>query len=384
MYIKIFLILIFIVWFYIINSSNYKKHIEIRQNYVEHPEDLPTKEAALMSAFWFKHLKADIYWLQAVQYIGSNAIGSEYKKYLFHMIDLVTELDPYFEHPYLIGSLLLPNYSERYEKLTQEEITKYQDQAIELWLKWVENFCPEKEKINKIIEETNLQKIWTEEQFKDPCREFMVPYYLAYIYYFYKNDPLEASKYYKISSANSDSLSGAKVMAAIMQWKWWNREKSFFMFLNMAKYLDSDDNICRDFSINLENLWAEVFLRKSVAYDWKLIKTVEELRQNVFWEFNEENENEILSDAECSNYANKAVRELNLWYIERWNEKFMNNNPTGLPAVNAKELFEEGYIDFLPTDFQQYKWKWENDDYWIIYEYNYDTKNFDYSMWRYN
>jgi len=60
--------------------------------------------------------------------------------------------------------------------------------------------------LDKIINENDLQKIWTNEEFKDPCREFMVPYYLAYIYYFYKKDPLEASKYYKIASANTNAL----------------------------------------------------------------------------------------------------------------------------------------------------------------------------------
>jgi hypothetical protein len=48
------------------------------------------------------------------------------------MMDLITELNPYFEHPYSIGQLLLPNYNERYEKLSKEEQQKNIDQAIEL------------------------------------------------------------------------------------------------------------------------------------------------------------------------------------------------------------------------------------------------------------
>jgi hypothetical protein len=37
------------------------------------------------------------------------------------MIDIITELNPYFEHPYIIGQLLLPEYNERYENKTKEE-----------------------------------------------------------------------------------------------------------------------------------------------------------------------------------------------------------------------------------------------------------------------
>lgn len=374
----LFLLLIVLVWFYYTNESNYNKHVEIKQDLIEHPENLPTKETAVNTSFWFKNLKADLYWLQTIQYIGWNAISSEYKKYLYHITDLVTELNPYFEHPYLVAQLLLPSYNERYEKLSEEELKKYEDEAISIWLKWVQNFCPDNEKLNKIIEENDLQKIWTQEEFKDPCREEMVPYYLAYIYYFYKNDPLEASKYYKIASANTDSLWWAKIMAAIMQWKWWNREKSFFMFLNLAKYMTSEDPVCSKLSNDLENIWAEVFLKKSLPLDWNLLKAIEETRIKAFWKFEEEREDQMLSDTECSNYVNKAIRELNLEYIERWNNKFMENHPTNLPARHAKALLDEWYIDFLPTDFQQYE------DYGIIYEYNYDTKNYDYSMWSYD
>jgi len=55
--------------FYKINELNYRKHIEIKIAYVEHPENLPTKEAAVNSSFGFKNLKADIYWLETIQYI---------------------------------------------------------------------------------------------------------------------------------------------------------------------------------------------------------------------------------------------------------------------------------------------------------------------------
>jgi len=40
-----------IVGFYQVNSLNYAKHIEIKRNYIEHPENLPTKETAINSSF---------------------------------------------------------------------------------------------------------------------------------------------------------------------------------------------------------------------------------------------------------------------------------------------------------------------------------------------
>jgi len=51
---KIIIFLFFIILltsFYYTNSQNYKKHIDIKQNLVRHPENLPTKETALATSF---------------------------------------------------------------------------------------------------------------------------------------------------------------------------------------------------------------------------------------------------------------------------------------------------------------------------------------------
>jgi hypothetical protein len=373
--ITISLFLIAIVGFYQVNSLNYGKHIEIKRSFISHPENLPTKEAAINSSFWFRNLKADVYWLETIQYIWWNAIWSEYKKYLYQIIDLITELNPYFEHPYSIGQLLLPSYNERYEKLSKEEQQKNTDDAIKLWLKWIENFC-DLEKIELIKNEDNLQKIWVDEKYKNPCSEYNIPYYLAYIYYYYKNDPKNAADYYKIASAIEDGLSWSKVMAAIMSWKWWNREKSYFMFLNIAKFIENEDEICLKFASDLEQVWAEIFINKRVPLSWEILKNIENSRTKIFWEFSEETEEIILSDTKCWNYLNKAIRELNLEYIERANKIYEEKNWE--PSFDAKELFDNWYMDYLPVDFQQY------DDYWIIYEYNDDIWNYDYKMWNYS
>lgn len=374
----IILLILSLVGFYKINEQNYLKHIEIKQNIVNHPEYLPTKQTAKNTAFWFKNFRADLYRLQTVQYIWSNAISSNYKKFLYIIIDLITDLNPYFEHPYIVWALLLPDYNQRYENLTTDEQENYINQWEKLLLKWIDNFCDLK-KIELIKNENDLIKIWSKDvssPYKNPCKTYNIPYYLAYLYYYYKNDPINASIYYKISSANDDSLEWMKIMAAIMQWKWWNREKSYFMLLNLANFIDKTDKACNIFSKELENIWAWIFIQKSIALDENIIKNVEKARMKVFWNLDTTNEEEILSNTKCINYVNKAIRELNLAYIEKANNEFKKDHKWN-PALNAKWLFEDWYIKFLPTDFQQY------DDYWIIYEYNKNTKNYDYKMWTY-
>jgi hypothetical protein len=81
------------------------------------------------------------------------------------------------------------------------------------------NFC-DNDKINLIQKEDDLQKIWSKKDknpYKNPCKSYKIPYYLAYVYYFHLKNPKIASDYYKIASANTDSVEGARILAAIMR-----------------------------------------------------------------------------------------------------------------------------------------------------------------------
>lgn len=370
----LFLAIVWIIisWFVYMNQINYKKHIQIRDNYVNHPEGLIKKDVAKLTSFWFASLKANLYWLQTIQYIWWTAASSEYKKYLYEITDITTELNPFFEHPYIITQLLLPGENQRYESLSDDEVNQNTENAILIWLKWIKNFCNES-KINNILWQNDLRKIWSEDAYRDPCKSYKIPYYLAYIYYYYKKDPSTASDYYKIASANHDTVKWAKTMAAIMAWKWWNREKSIFMFLNLAESLDqSEDKSCSLFSQELQNLSAGIFLSKEIELTDNIIQSIEETRLKYFWEFSEDDEKQ-LSETECVNFLNKANRELNLAFIENANNQYkLDNNWEN--AIDGKELLEKWYIKFLPTDFQQYE------DHWIKYQFNEDTGVFDYQM----
>jgi hypothetical protein len=134
MFKKIFFILFvlgFLVLGFFVSTKNYQKHREIKFQLVSHPENLPKPELAAKTTFGFSNIIADMYWLQTIQYIGGNAISSEYKKFLFVILDLVTTLNPYFEHPYIIGMLLLPGNDYQFDgDDTKETEEKYTSQAI--------------------------------------------------------------------------------------------------------------------------------------------------------------------------------------------------------------------------------------------------------------
>ena len=55
------------VWFYYLSDLNYNKIHDLKYSFVKHPEFLPTKEFSKNTSFWFSNLKADTFWLQAIQ-----------------------------------------------------------------------------------------------------------------------------------------------------------------------------------------------------------------------------------------------------------------------------------------------------------------------------
>jgi len=368
---KIFLIILLIISlisFYKINEINYKKIQEIKFNVVNHPEELPTKKVALYTSFGFKNLKADKYWLEAIQYIWWNAISSEYKKYLYAMLDVITELNPYFEHPYIIWELLLPDYNPRYEKLSDKQQKKHINQAVELWLKWIKNFCDAK-KIENIKSEYNFNKLRQDDKYKNPCKSYKIAYNLAYIYFYYLKKPDLASYYFRVSYANKDSLEWSKIMAAIMKWKWWNREKAFFMFLDMAKDMawkkTEQEKNCSNFSKFL--MWYTS--DKRFRLTWNILKKIEETRKNIF-PIKKDKKWKILDAVWCEHYLNKAVRELNLIYIENSNKQYFKKYNKN--ASDAEELYKKWFINYLPKDPENTK------DRPIYYKYNKDYWHFDY------
>ncbi len=62
-------------------------------------------------AFGYNNLLADIFWLRSIQYIGQHAISGNTYPYLYHILDIVTSLDPKFINAYNFGSAFLATWA---------------------------------------------------------------------------------------------------------------------------------------------------------------------------------------------------------------------------------------------------------------------------------
>lgn len=366
-------ILFSIVFFYAIwNKVNYPMHLKKKYTIVAHPEFIPSYKLVKITSSWFWNLVSDFYWLNSIQYIWTNAVSSEYKKYLYAMLNLITDLNPKFTYPYVIWELLLPNYNERYEKFNEDEQKKFENQSIELWIKWLSNNC-DMNKVESIRNEYDLKKLWNEDKYKNPCSEPMIPYYLAYIYYWNKFDWSKSSEYYRITSANEDAPKWSRVMAAIMQGKSWSREKSIMMFLSLAESIWwKESQQCKEFS---NYLWWLIYqgINNKAKFNSQFIKEVDWYRKKLISDLNEIKKDDTNEESQCSYYLNKAVREMNMAFLEDADKKFFNDNK--IHAQTPEELLEKKYIDYIPLDYQISK------DWHVIYYFNKDTWNWDNKVW---
>lgn len=71
------------------------------------PGFVPTADQLRPALFGFDHFTADLFWLRAVQYAGSNALAYSFDA-LPAYINLVVDLDPHFLFPYHFAALVLP------------------------------------------------------------------------------------------------------------------------------------------------------------------------------------------------------------------------------------------------------------------------------------
>ncbi len=284
------------------------------------------------------------------------------------MLNLITDLNPNFTTPYTIWTLLLPNYNERYEKDRKYKQWTYVRQAIDLWNKWIMNNCDMK-KVSLIKNEYDLKKLWTEDKYKNPCSEPLIPYYVGYIYYWNLFDWYNSSFYYRVTSANTDWPTWSRMMAAIMQWKSWDRQKAILMFLSLAESVGSTKNKeCKEFSTKLWTFLFKVFQNKQM-FTWKFLNDVDQVRKDVINKLWEKEDYNLWNESQCSAYLNKSVRELNLAYLEYFDQIFVSK--FGRNAENSDELMKSWIIDYKPVDYQFSK------DMNMQYYFNKDTWHWD-------
>ena len=95
-------------------------------------------------------------WLSLIQYIGSNVIEAEYKKYMAKMVDIMTDLSPRFSYPVETALVLLPESNKLYETYSESDVRTHRSNALKLGEKMMAQTC-DQEKLKAIEATTTLE-----------------------------------------------------------------------------------------------------------------------------------------------------------------------------------------------------------------------------------
>lgn len=89
----------------------YSIQVFIDQSYQWEREErllyLPSGKFLKPACLGFESLVADLLWIKAIGYFGGHYLTDHSYKWLYHILDLVTTLDPLFRYPYEFGGIIL-------------------------------------------------------------------------------------------------------------------------------------------------------------------------------------------------------------------------------------------------------------------------------------
>lgn len=125
-------------------------------------------------------LLADLLWVKSIAYFGDQFVAEHDYSWLYHILDITTTLDPYFEDPYEFGGVVLANEVGEVEK---------------------SSYLLEKGMAN--VSETHP-------------RYWYLPFFLAYNYWYYKKDYKTGAKYLEIASRFPQAPSYLPMLTARM------------------------------------------------------------------------------------------------------------------------------------------------------------------------
>lgn len=151
---------------------------------------LPSGTFIKQASLGYDQLAADLTWFSAVQYYGGYRKDYHDLAYFEGLIDIVTDLDPNFEFPYIFGAVVL-----------SQDLSSF-DRAIDLLRKGMAN---------------------------NPT-SWRLPFEIGFLYYIDARNPDMAARYFDLASRVPGGNERAKRFAAFVYSKAGHRETSIRMW----------------------------------------------------------------------------------------------------------------------------------------------------------
>jgi hypothetical protein len=116
---------------------------------------LPPAKYLKPSLLGYHHLGADLLWLRLVQIVGKRSNTAQEYEWLYHALDVITDMDPQYDYAYQVGGIVLTHLAQRID-LSNMLLMKGLEPNPTVW---------------------------------------QIPFYIGFNYYFYLHDPGHAADY---------------------------------------------------------------------------------------------------------------------------------------------------------------------------------------------
>lgn len=260
---------------------------------------------------------ASLIWINSIQYVWTLFL-SEALRYLYPLLDNVTNISPYWDYPYTFWQLILPIDKTAFW-VAYEDIYSSWLNTVELGNKWIMFNC-DAFKLN-IINSLDFQEyyeIYLEKwdyynKLINPCSSYWIPYHLAFNYFYYLSDWENSARNYTLTSFIEWAPSASSSMVSVVMWRYWEHLKSMQLWLSQYfSHYESYINAVSDDEIN----FLEWQMKESVN------KAIFELQLHILSSMtsNFSDTWECFHDYECllnSWYLAFAVQDL-IWMCMEW------------------------------------------------------------------
>lgn len=152
-------------------------------------------------------------WLGMIQYIGSNLSKGNYTNFSLKTIERITEISPKFSTAYEWALWLMPIPQTSTLTYSDEEKNNLQ-LPLQIANRGIMELC-DLQKISTIEKMPINSQLWENESLKNPCKNGMIPYLIAFYGGQLMDEIKVAEKFYKVAGMQDDTPGASKILAIL-------------------------------------------------------------------------------------------------------------------------------------------------------------------------
>lgn len=317
-----------------------------------HPEFQPDQKTEKILSFGNQNTYAGISWIKLIQFIGDNIGNGKYLTFTHSILSHITALNPYFSRAYELDLVMAPLIYPDSDKETLAKNESLMREILAHGEKGINTLC-EKEKIDEIKTLPTTQELWSNTSLRNPCRNGMIPYYMAYHYGNVFHDSNSSEFYYKIASMQDDAPKASEFLSILAKANEWDYiDSALWFFLIASEWYDIPPYACRELASNLAK---DIINKQPMNQEW--INSIEILEKKLK-DQKDSSIPESVATTNCFDSTERGIKQLYTAYIAKIAEEYPH-------IKDSQELVKNHILPHTPTIQSQSGFILKKNDEWI-------------------